>query len=366
MLDKLYDFLKQARFLLPPGADRKQAPIQFRRHAAPDGTVRLFPLRTVLDWRKKQPDGAAAPEGDNDFDRYLRLTDEACQLLCLSPTFNAVLHKHPRLKNIPVGFAPMQGSYMGGYYKGKRPRVAVADRLADAPAGRDAAPWIVAHELRHGAQDLSNPVLPESIAFEDLVLHTRINEADSCAFQTVVSWELQALGHDAPWRNLIASPKYGPIAKAFHDCAAKDAGSVESGAALNAAFAAWFDDTQLRRIYDRHDCLQMLAHLKDVRRHMRVEWVDPGKAPPPLADKAWRRMLGARRDMASLNAKGRPVQRPDYLNAAMTGKILTPAFRDAADPRTTRCVQAAHDRIRNDFYASIMNRIFSAYQGMDP
>jgi hypothetical protein len=197
-------------------------------------------------------------------------------------------------------------------------------------------------------QYLKGPFFPGPLNIHDANLHSRINEADSCAFQTTVAWELQALGHDAPWRALLTRPKYGPIARAFHACVAQDAGAADSGMAANAAFSAWFANRALRGIYDRGTCKPVIRDMKGLAAvwpHMDPEY-RVFEEVQPVEDYIWRAVLRARSAMPFINAAGGLSDRPHYLNPAVAAATLSPANRSFTDMRPLRRVEALNDALR--------------------
>lgn len=123
----------------------------------------------------------------------------------------------------------------------------------------------IAHEERYGGfDDLHNP--------ENILLLTRVREADLYAVGAFVGWELRTNGMPEFWRHMIGGAD-GDIAQAFAAHREKNPSQSFSHEALSNAFHQWFENTDRINECD-HEALE---YLDAVLRY--------AKAPNPFGSK---------------------------------------------------------------------------------
>ena len=108
------------------------------------------------------------------------------------------------------------------------------------------------HEMRHGWQDhMGLAERPSRLDQQAYMAQTYMMAADASAFAVAASWQLKETGFPDAWDYLNRDRYYQPIAAAFEQ-SLTDAGEASDGTlrtAMQAAYRAWFEATDLASIY---------------------------------------------------------------------------------------------------------------------
>lgn len=124
---------------------------------------------------------------------------------------------------------------------------------------------ILAHEIRHAVQDSNGFIYGTTwqrkdglgallISPDDMIIGTRLTEADAYAHQLQVAAELVVAGDQQGWdpiAEVTAKGNLCVVAKRFVEVAQADHKTLETGEAMRAAFDAFMDDKVLCFTYNR-------------------------------------------------------------------------------------------------------------------
>jgi len=112
------------------------------------------------------------------------------------------------------------------------------------------------HEMRHDVQRTIGASDETGLNPMQRLILNRSLEADACAYETQVAWEMKQKGFDEPWKAITES-EYSETAKAYEAEVVKDSTAAKTGKAMYAAFNKWFEIDDIVMNYDFNEIIYM-------------------------------------------------------------------------------------------------------------